>query len=339
MPEWIHALPVPSLEFVWPSLLWLLLIVPLAVAVYHLVRWRKKSSVGSIVAGFLVALGLTMVLAAVSRPKVQINLPTRADQIMVVLDISGSMSAGDVTPSRLEAAKSILREIIANQPSATRVGLVTAAATATLIQPPTTERDALDGALQTITLQTGSALGSGLLIGLSELLPSAGIDVQALINDSMRRNEPQSGPSWRPDPNVVRPPGSSRSVAMVLISDGESNMGPDVLQMAQLASELGVRIFTIGIGTSEGAVVKAEGVSQRVRLESGVLAEIANTTLGTYYEGASTTDLQQIFQAIDASITFDRRQTLEVSALAMLLGLLLLSIGMGTKLVRQGRIL
>lgn len=339
MHDWIASLGLPGIEFVWPSLLWLLVIVPLAIVIYQLARRQERSSFGSIMAGLLVVLGLAMTLSAIARPKVQINLPSRADQLMVVLDISGSMSADDVSPTRLDAAKAKLKEMIAAQSGTTRVGLVTAAATATLIQPPTGEQDALSEALDTITIQTGSALGSGLLIGLAELLPSAGIDVQALMNDSMRRNELDAQPSWRPDPNVIKPPGSNRSQAMVLISDGGSNMGPDVMQMAELASQFGVRIHTIGIGTSEGAVVKAEGVSQRVRLESGVLADIADLTLGTYYEGASDTDLLQIFEAIEASVTFDRRQTMEVSALLLLGGVLLLLAGMGTKLWRQGRIL
>lgn len=339
MHEWIESLSLPGIEFVWPSLLWLLAIVPLAIMVYQMARRYEQSTLGSVLAGVMVVIGLAVMLAAIARPKVQINLPSRADQLMVVLDISGSMSADDVSPTRLDAARAKLKEMIEAQAGSTRVGLVTAAATATLIQPPTAERDALGQALDTITIQTGSALGSGLLIGLSELLPSAGIDVQALMNDSMQQNRLEAQPSWRPDPNVIKPPGSNRSQAMVLISDGGSNMGPDVMQMAELASQFGVRIHTIGIGTNEGAVVKAEGVSQRVRLESGVLAEIADLTLGTYYEGASDSDLLKIFEAIEASVTFDRRQTMEVSALLLLAGVLLLLAGMGTKLWRQGRIL
>lgn len=339
MHDWIAALNLPGLEFVWPSLLWLLLIVPLAILAYQFARRYERTNLGSITAGLLVIIGLAAMLAAIARPKVQINLPSRADQLMVVLDISGSMSADDVSPTRLDAARAKLKQMIAAQPGATRVGLVTTAATATLIQPPTIERDSLNEALDTITIQTGSALGSGILIGLSELLPSAGIDVQALMNDSMRQDPLDNQPSWRPDPNVTKPPGSNRSQAMVLISDGGSNMGPDIMQMAELASQFGVRIHTIGIGTREGAVVKAEGVSQRVQLESGVLADIADLTLGTYYEGASDSDLLQIFEAIEASVTFDRRQTMEVTALVLLLGTLLLLAGMGTKLWRQGRIL
>jgi len=339
MLDWLTSLSWPALAFVWPSMLWLLLIVPLAVVVYQMVRRLDRSSLSSIVAGVCIVVGLAAMLTAIARPKLQINLPTRADQLMVVLDISGSMSADDVSPTRLEAAKAQLKQMIAAQPSGTRVGLVSTAATATLIQPPTSEPDELSQALDSITIQTGSALGSGILIGLSELLPSAGIDVQALMNDSLQQDSLDPQPSWQPDPNVVKAPGSNRSQAMILISDGGSNMGPDVVQMADLASQFGVRIHTIGIGTNEGAVVAAEGVSQRVRLESGVLSDIADLTLGTYYEGASDADLQQIFEALDVSVTFDRRQMLEVSALLLLLGTLLLVAGMGTKLWRQGRIM
>ncbi|UOD50293.1 vWA domain-containing protein [Orrella daihaiensis] len=339
MHDWLKSLSLPQFEFVWPSMLWLLVIVPAAILIYQLARRYERSNLASVFAGLLVVIGLAAVLTAIARPKLQINLPSRADQLMIVLDISGSMSADDVSPTRLDAAKAKLKDMIAAQPGGTRIGLVTTAATATLIQPPTTEHDALNEALDTITIQTGSALGSGILIGLSELLPSAGIDVQTLMNDSMRQNQADSQPSWRPDPNVTKPPGSNRSQAMVLISDGGSNMGPDIMQMADLASQFGVRIHTIGIGTKEGAVVKAEGVSQRVRLESGVLADIADLTLGTYYESVSSSDLLQIFEAIEASVTFDRRQSMEISALLLLSGVLLLLVGMGAKLWRQGRIL
>lgn len=333
MPHW------PDLDFIWPDLLWLLLIVPISTLVYAMVRRHTGMTLLSAITGGLIGLGLAIVLLAIARPQLQINLPTRADRLMVVLDISGSMRAEDVKPDRFSVAKDTVKQLIAQQPPAMQVGLVTTAATATLIQAPTTDRDALLEALDTVNLQTGSALGSGLLIGLSELLPSAGINVQALMNDSLRGNGPDAGPSWQPDPALTRAPGSNRSVAMVLISDGESNMGPKIMQMAELAAKYGVRVNTIGVGTPEGAVVKAQGISQRVRLEPSTLANIAQTTLGTYYEGASREELTQIFDAVQASIAFDRRQTLEVSALVLLAGLILVVAGMSVRLARQGRLL
>ena len=328
-----------DVQFMWPDLLWLLTLLPLCLLGYATVRRGIRPSLANIVTLALIAVGLTSLLLATARPQLQLSLPTRAERLMVVLDISGSMRADDVKPDRFTVAKNTLEQLISQQPAAMQVGLVTTAATATLIEAPTTDRESLLQALKTINLQTGSALGSGLLIGLSELLPSAGINVQALMNDSMRGSDPNAKKSWQPDPALIKAPGSNRSVAMVLISDGESNMGPKVMEVAELAEKFGVRIYTIGVGTTAGAVVKANGISQRVRLESATLADIAKTTLGTYYEGTSAKDLDQIFQAIQASIVFDRRQTVEASAWLLMLGLMFVTFGMGISLVRQGRLI
>ena len=327
-----------DLTFMWPDLLWLLVVLPLGLVGYVVARRFERIRLLNILCVTLTVVGLASVLIASARPKIQIPLPTRAEKLMVVLDISGSMRADDVKPDRFTMAKDTVKQIIAEQPPSMRVGLVTTAASASLVQAPTTDRDALLAALDAVNLQTGSALGSGLLIGLSELLPSAGINVQALMNDSLRR-DPLAESSWQPDPALARPAGSNRNVAMVLISDGESNIGPNVEQMAALAAHYGVRVHTIGIGTPQGAVVKAQGISQRVRLEPGTLSDIATITAGRYYEGASSEDLQQIYQAIEASIAFDRRQTLEISAWLLLLGMGLIVLGMGATFARQGRLI
>ena len=328
-----------DINFIWPKLLWLLLFLPISVLIYQRVRWRAKTTVGSLVAGALVTIGLFALLTAIARPRLELSLPMRVDRLMIVMDISGSMRADDVKPSRFDAAKNSVVEMIDQQPSALRVGLVTVAATATLVQAPTTDREALFTTLNTISLQTGSALGSGILIGLAELLPSAGIDVQAIINASLTTEGQARGPAWKPNPVLTRPPGSNQTVAMLLLSDGESNMGPNVLQMADLAAQFGVRIYTVGVGTRQGAVVRAEGIAQRVRLDNALLAQIAQTTVGTYYEGASRDELKAIYDAIQASVQFERKQSLEVSAPLVLIGLLLVLIGMGMSFARQSRIL
>lgn len=338
MRDWFDGLPF-GLRFVWPELLWLLMIVPISILIYQWARRHERSSIRSVIAGLLVCLGLISVVLAIARPKMQVTLPMPAEQLMVVLDISGSMGADDVKPTRFEVAKQTLQRLIENQPKDMRVGIVTAAATATLIQPPTSDREVLIRALETVTVQSGSALGSGVLIGLAELIPSAGIDVQALLNDSIGAQDPGAIPSWRPDPNVVRTPGSNRSVAMVLISDGDANMGPNLLEMAELAAQLGVRIYTIGIGTTQGAVVSAEGISQRVRLDEAALSEVAAITIGTYYAGATSNDIERIFAAVQKSISFEQRQTVEISAVLLLIGLLLMLSGMGLTFLRLGRIL
>lgn len=328
-----------GLVFIWPIFLWLLILIPMGMVAYRLMRRRRAFEFWGFSSGILVIVGLVLLISAIARPQIQISTPSRADRLMIVLDISGSMRADDVAPSRFDAAKITINELLDQQPANLRVGLVTTAVTATLVQTPTTDREALKAAIDGISLQTGSALGSGLLIGLSELLPSAGIDVQQIMNASVNRNDTTGIPDWQPDPEKSVRPGSNRSVAMILISDGESNVGPKAAAMAELAAQFGVRIHTVGIGTNQGAVVKAEGISQRVRLDESLLTEIAQTTIGQSHLGATADDWRAIYEAIDASIQFDNRQPVEVSAPLTGLGLLLVLIGMVIRLFVQGRIL
>jgi Ca-activated chloride channel family protein len=335
-PTWFQS---ENIFFIWPNLLWLLLIVPAGLIFYHFQRRHQSFDKWNVASGALVIIGFSALLIAIARPQVQVSLPARADRLMIVLDISGSMRADDAKPSRINAAKAIISKLLDNQPPGLQVGLVTTAATASLVQPLTTNRNALREALDSTSLQTGSALGSGLLIGLSELLPAAGIDAQTIMNESTLRSGSQPAKPWQPDPEKIMPPGSNRSVALVLISDGESNMGPDALMMAELASQFGVRVHTIGLGTEQGAVVKAEGISQRVRLQPALLSEISATTIGHFYQGTSEQDWQNIYQSIDTRIQFDRRQPIEFSALFLGGGMLLILIGMAIRLARQGRIL
>jgi Ca-activated chloride channel family protein len=337
--SWPAWLQTGGIQFIWPSLLWLLLILPAGVIVYYYLRRQQSFDTWNVVSGVLVTLGLTALLIAIARPQVQVSLPARADRLMIVLDISGSMRADDAEPSRFDAAKVVISNLLDNQPPGLQVGLVTTAATASLVQPLTTDRNALREALNATSLQTGSALGSGLLIGLSELLPAAGIDAQAIMNESTLRQDSQPTKPWQPDPEKIMPPGSNRSVALVLISDGDSNMGPNALMMAEIASQFGVRVHTIGLGTEQGAVVKADGISQRVRLQPALLADISATTIGHFYQGTTEKDWQKIYQAIDTNIQFDRRQPVEFSVLFLAIGLLLILVGMVIRLVRLGRIL
>lgn len=342
--DWQAWFQTESIHFTWPSLLWLLIIVPVGLIFYQFQRHQQSFDKlnfdkWNFISGVLVTLGLTALLIAIARPQVQVSLPARVDRLMIVLDISGSMRADDAEPSRFDAAKTVISNLLDRQPSGLQVGLVTTAATASLIQSLTNDRNALRKALESISLQAGSALGSGLLIGLSELLPAAGIDAQTIMNESTLRQDSRPGTSWKPDPEKIRPPGSNRSVALVLISDGESNMGPDALTIAELASQFGVRVHTIGLGTEQGAVVKGEGISQRVRLQPTLLADISATTIGHFYRGTSEKDWRNIYRSIDTSIQFDRRQPIEFSALFLGGGLLLILIGMVMRFVRLGRIL
>ncbi|MEN9329436.1 MAG: hypothetical protein RLZZ484_624, partial [Pseudomonadota bacterium] len=265
-----------SLHFLWPPLLASGVLVPILLWVY--LRLQRASAAAP--AGFkakwlshapliLVLLGLTCLCLALARPQAVMLTPMREATVMLAMDISGSMRAKDLEPSRFEAAKAAAERFIEDKPARLRVGLVTIAGTAALAQAPTDQRDDLLRALENLPLQYGSALGTGVLISLEALLPGANIDAQKIINEAMdgKPAKPPTQPVPSQPAPSTNPVPQGRSMAIVLLSDGQGNMGPDLLAMAKLAAEHKVRIYTVGVGTPEGAIVQAQGRSMRVRLE------------------------------------------------------------------------
>jgi Ca-activated chloride channel family protein len=134
-------------------------------------------------------------------------------------------------------------------------------------------------------------------------------------------------------------PGSNKALAIVLISDGQSNMGPDVLKMAQLAADHGVRVYTVGVGTPEGVVLKAQGLSMRVKLDESVLKKIADITLGDYYRATNANDLKKVYAALATTIRLEKHQSTEVTALFLATGMLLMLLAGLMSLYREGRVL
>ena len=149
-----------SITFVWPWMLWLLLLIPLCACIYLFVviRSRKSNSlqaststtlrvsspVHRYLCNILLLLGLSFLIVCLARPKASMLLPTRIDSIMIAVDTSGSMQADDIAPSRIEAAKTTIKQFIAAQPTQVKLGIVTIASTAALIQAPTADRDELN---------------------------------------------------------------------------------------------------------------------------------------------------------------------------------------------------
>ena len=128
-------------------------------------------------------------------------------------------------------------------------------------------------------------------------------------------------------------------MAIVLLSDGQGNMGPDLLAMAKLAAEHKVRIYTVGVGTPEGAVVQAQGRSMRVRLEEDMLRKVATETQGEYFRASSAQDLHKIYDQLGHRFRFEKRAVTEVTGALAALGMLLALWGCLLSLHRYGRIL
>lgn len=357
---------VRALTFLWPSLLWLLIAVPLLTAFYWRLTARRRQ-VDSRFAGLaataqtadvrrglnrwrtalddhtpaiLLLLGLAVLLAAVARPQAVIVLPSRVDAIILVLDASGSMRATDVKPNRLAAAQATAKDFIAGQSGQVRIGVVSVAATASLVQSPTDKRDDILRAVERVQLQPGSALGSGLVIALTTLLPTSGIDAEKLITG---KSATPGTRDWQRQTEINNfkpvPPGSNSAAAIVLITDGESNTGADLMEAGKLAAERGVRVFTVGVGTPEGAVLSVDGWSMRVRLDEAGLKKLADMTRGEYFRAGSAADLKDIYKHLSAKLAMGKGRETEITALFIALGTALSVIAALISMLRSNRIL
>ena len=334
-------LSLNSVTLLWPSLLWVIAGLPFLNGAYlWLCRGQKWSRHGY---ALLMLCGISLVMFSLARPQAVLLLPGRLDTVMLALDTSGSMRATDVQPSRIEAAQAAVRTFIAEQPSQVKVGIVTVASTAAVAQAPTVNRDELYRAIETLPLQTGSALGSGILVALAQLLPGSGIEVEKILTEADRPPPKDTGKplgeTGKGSNQVKLEPGSNKALAIVLISDGQSNMGPDVLKMAQLAADHGVRVYTVGVGTPEGIVLKAQGLSMRVKLDEVALKKIAELTLADYYRATNASDLKKVYEALATTIRLEKHQSTEVTALFLALGALVLMLAGLLSLQRDGRVL
>ncbi len=324
-----------AISFLWPRLLWVLLVVPFAVLVCGLIVWRRRvarpvAQLDPVAAAgtdrpqrWAVALlwlaGVTLMLLAVARPQATITLPSRVETVILALDMSGSMKATDIAPSRMAAARDAAKAFVENQPRNVRIGVVGVAAAAAVVQSPTTNREDLLKSIERLEPQRGTALGSGLVIALDTALPAAHIDVDGFINP---RRDRTPAPALPADKSADKPaeeptsmaPGENTTAAIVLLSDGQSNVGPDPQKAAELAAKHGVRIYTVGMGTPDGVVVKVDGWSMRTRLDEESLQKIASTTRGEYFRAPNAGELSKIYRTLGAKLAFEKQRPTEVTA-------------------------
>ena len=325
------------MSFVWPELLWLLAVIPALVGLYLwlLLRARKAalrfahlSLVKEAMSArgrfrrhlppLLFLLALTAMLLAIARPAGVMLLPSQKQTLILAMDVSGSMRARDVLPSRLEAAQAAVRAFVADLPKNTRIGIVSFAATASVVLAPTENREDMLAAVERFQLQRATAIGSGILVSLATLFPDAGIDVSSLIYGgnaprSLSQKEAPKKADKAGKPKPV-PPGSYQSAAIILLTDGQRTMGPDPIEAAKMAADMGVRIFTVGIGTTSGDVIGFEGWSFSVRLDEESLKTIANLTRAEYFYAGTAADLQKIYQNLNTRIFLEQKET-EITAL------------------------
>jgi len=331
-----------SLTVQWPTMLWLLAGLPLLAGFHAWQRLRDKrgtlryaglgpldaatgrmARLRRIVPPALMFLGLAALLVAIARPQAALVMPARVENIILAMDVSGSMKATDISPDRITAARNAAKAFIEEQPGKVRIGVVSIAASAAVAQAPTDNRENILQALERFQLQRGTALGSGMIIALATLVPEAGINPEKII--SGKPPFPPGGifPGYGTPEFKPVAPASNASAVVVLLSDGQSNMGPDPIAMATIAAEHGVRVYTVGVGTPEGTTLSANGWSMRVRLDEDVLKKIAATTRADYYLASDAAALKKIYTKLSTRLVLEKRQTMEITALFAGLGALL----------------
>jgi Ca-activated chloride channel family protein len=299
------------MNFLWPEALLLLLAAPLLAAAIYLRRkparipglempsanrWQRHLPPALYIAALAVA------ALAAARPTALITLPSQQRTIIMAIDVSLSMRASDVQPNRLAAAQAAAREFIKEQPRDVRLGIVSFAGTAVVVQQPTHERGDLIAAIDRLQLDRHTAIGSGIIVSLAALFPNEGIDVESF---GKKAREPRE---LKPVP-----PGSNPNAAIILLTDGRRTIGPDPVQAARLAADRGVRVYTVGFGSAQGGPVAIEGYSIYMMFDEATLKSIAEITNAEYFHATSGAELKKIYDSLTAKFVLQRSQT-EITA-------------------------
>jgi Ca-activated chloride channel family protein len=339
------------MTFIWSEALWLLLLVPALIGLYvWLLRRRKravvryanlalvKSAMGSS-AGWrrhvppaLLLIAVTVLIVAVARPAAVVTLASSRGTVILAMDVSGSMRANDVPPSRIQASQAAAKKFIADQPPNVQIGIVAFASFAILVQPPTIERDPLYAAIDNFELRRGTAVGSGILTSLKTVFPDvnfyagvpggAGDPFANFGNNALSGNGLGTGfgqpidsapldkdPGSDPSKHTPAQPGSYDSAVIILLTDGATTAGPDPIAAGQLAADWGVKVFTVGFGTAGGAVVDFGGRSMRAQLDAPTLQDIARKTDGQYFEAKSADDLTRVYSSLSTKLVGEKKLT------------------------------
>ncbi|MBI4785680.1 MAG: VWA domain-containing protein [Chloroflexi bacterium] len=335
------------MDFQWPFMLWVLLLVPVLILAYiwaqrrrqrYAVRYASLSLVKEALGkgpGFrrhipplLFLFGLTAMMLALTRPIAVIRVPSEEGVILLAMDTSGSMQANDVQPNRMEAAKAAARIFVERQPQSVRIGVVSFSDNAFVVQSPTTDQDSVIAAVNRLYPQRGTAIGRGLQASLSAIfdVPDNDDPAAALRGPSGQFGpggqlgpggqfgaNPSSAPTPEPSPTPL-PKGVFVPAVVILLTDGENNQGPEPGEIAQQLADRGVRVYTVGIGSSEGSVLQIQGRSIRTRLDEDLLKQVAETANGAYYNATNEKELENIYANLGTKLVLRTERT-EVTAL------------------------
>ena len=321
----------------WPGLLWALALVPVALAAYLLAQRRRSrytvrftnldllANVVSAKPGWrrhvppaFYLLALAALVVSLARPQALTLVPKEQATIVLVMDVSGSMNATDVQPTRLVSSQRAASEFIEQLPEKFRVGIVSFASTAQTLTRPTTDRPAVYEAVASLHAEGATAMGDGIERALDVKRPPT---------------PPSSGSAARPSPSPTAPHGGADEAPLVvlLLSDGANTQGrTQPMEAASDAKALGVPVFTIALGTDRGMVDVPDETGNLRRIpvppDKLTLQRIAETTGARFYAAPSNDDLKEIYRELGSKIGFVKEKQ-EITVIFAATGLLFLVAG------------
>jgi Ca-activated chloride channel family protein len=344
------------MTFLFMPALWLLLAVPPLVAAYIFVARRREKNAFRFLplmtggrpgrAGWrrhlppaLLLLALITLILASARPAATITLAARRGTIILAMDVSGSMRADDVHPTRITAAQIAAKAFVKDRPAKVKIGIVAFSGAAFLVQPPTDDNVALNQAIDSLMPERMTAIGSAVLTSMQTLFPAVRFDTmlpgfggEEFTSGGSAGLMPGGVPLGTAPKKVVKDatkitpvePGSYKSAAIILMTDGKNTDGPDPVDAARIASNFGVRVFTIGFGTPNGQIHTYWGRTMHVILDEETLKNMANITHAQYFHAKTETELAKIYKDLNTKLqneTEEREITAFFAAAALILTL------------------
>lgn len=314
------------MTFIDPGKLWLLLLVPALIAAYLLLQRRRRSytmrftnlelltavapkrpGLKRHIPAVAMLLSLLFLVGALARPSVERAVPKEQSGVMLVIDVSLSMAATDITPDRITAAKTAATDFVKALPKQLRVGVVAFSELSALVSPLSADRQQTELAIDSLAPVGGTAIGEGLFTALDEISRVKG------------------------NTSAAKAPAS-----VLLLSDGKWNRGRSPEDAAAQAKAMGVKVFTVGLGT-QGATLDLAGQQIPVDLDETELRAIAETTGGTYSRSADAESLRDVYKGLGSALGFEKEPQ-EVTAAAAGLATVLLLIAALTSLIWFQRI-
>lgn len=290
------------MSFLWPAMLATLVVIPLAVIAYTAFQRRRAGRDNALAGSGLVAIGspaalgrrrhvpflvflvgFVVLVLSFARPQVALAVPQLSGTVVLGIDVSNSMAADDIEPSRLAAAQAAARRFVEQQPAGVSIGVVAFGSGAQVVAAPTEDREEVLAAIDRLSSGGGTEIGTGLLAALN-----------SIVDEPIRLTPDEAEGDLRGVDVGYYP-----SAAIVLASDGEATGGPDPAVIADLVARAGVRVTTIGVGSAQGAVVEVDGYQVATTLDEDLLREVSDLTGGRYYRAADADALSQVYDGLD----------------------------------------